>query len=229
MRAWPNSTMFYIVESGFPEKLEKKIRDAIETINNLNIVKLVEVIGDDYAEVGQSVFIYKNRGCSSHIGWNQDDTEESGGGLIRISQDCSTGVIIHEILHALGFIHEQVNPSSNLIFNYSRIAYNEDQFINKDAVALTTYDSKSIMHYSSNDFSICNYPDNYAWVDFLGKDLPDKSCKGSSHWTSIESGVNCPVECAVFSLPGGEIIEKQRNSLSALDILGLRSLYPLNN
>merc|ERR1719245_1239065 len=69
-----------------------------------------------------------------------------------------TGIAIHELLHAVGFHHEQNRPDRDtyLTINYQNIkpnmAYNFDKLTNVDTQGFA-YDYFSIMHYESNAFS----------------------------------------------------------------------------
>jgi Notch-like protein len=71
------------------------------------------------------------------------------------------GTIVHELLHALGFWHEQSRPDRDdyitLALENVRadLAYNFDKYTLNDVDLLgTAYDYESIMHYEWDAFSI---------------------------------------------------------------------------
>lgn len=72
----------------------------------------------------------------------------------------TNGIVIHELIHALGFYHMQSSPNRD---NFVRINYEniesgmEHNFLRYDSNTVglfsTTYDMESIMHYSRSAFS----------------------------------------------------------------------------
>ncbi len=80
------------------------------------------------------------------------------GGMQEIifSKDVSAGLIVHEILHALGFYHEQsrIDRDSFIeIINANITDGRHDQFTKVDATILSSYDYSSIMHYGQMTFT----------------------------------------------------------------------------
>lgn len=72
----------------------------------------------------------------------------------------TNGIVIHELIHALGFYHMQSSPNrdSFVRINYENIESGmEHNFLRYDSNAVglfsTTYDIDSIMHYSRAAFS----------------------------------------------------------------------------
>lgn len=220
---WPNSTMPFVIEDNVPSDVKKIILKAVDRINNLNIVKLVKV-SDDY-DGSMSVFTFKKSDiCSSGYGW-----QDGPNNLIKISKACTYGNILHEIMHALGFLHEQLNPTSDSTIHANRMILGPlDQYVFDKAHTITLYDYKSIMHYDSHDNSLCYSPDDIKWDDnhLIGK--PHDSCR-TKNWKNLTSennnGVDCRLECAVITNPKLGLITSQRNDLSELDIEGLRIIY----
>lgn len=94
-------------------------------------------------------------GCYSYVGMIggvQDVSLQAGG--------CTyNGIVAHELMHALGFWHEQSRPDrdSYVQVNYNNIqanmAYNFDKYTWSTTGASTPYDIYSIMHYESTAFS----------------------------------------------------------------------------
>ncbi|WP_413580731.1 M12 family metallopeptidase [Bdellovibrio sp. HCB288] len=227
IKPWPRAEMGYYIEPEFPAELRERIHAAVAQINAVHIVTLTEINDQQLPAWGRefSSFTYKaNKSvCSSGYGWEYEQNN-----MIRISDDCTTGTIVHEILHALGFMHEQVNPHRTMDLILDRIqGYIEDQSSNANAVALTEYDPDSIMHYSSFATSICNYLEDSKWEMPLAR-LPDRSCRVDG-WEKLtaanNNGKDCHQECAVFITKEGKYVSGQRVGLSPLDIEGLRQLY----
>ncbi|CAL8091368.1 unnamed protein product [Orchesella dallaii] len=105
---------------------------------------------------GDYVRIKKGNGCSSAIG------RQGGVQLMSLSSPgcMSLRTILHEMIHALGFLHEQSRPDRD---KYVSVMWEniqpgkEHNFIKRDNKEVNTfgipYDSRSIMHYHPNDFS----------------------------------------------------------------------------
>ncbi|ODM95436.1 Zinc metalloproteinase nas-13 [Orchesella cincta] len=101
-------------------------------------------------------------GCASYIG----KQTKSGAQIISLDTNCvSVGTIIHEMIHALGFLHEQSRPDRDryVTINWDNIQPEyQDQFSKYDYSQVTTfgvrYNTKSIMHYSSYVFSLNGKP-----------------------------------------------------------------------
>ncbi|XP_020896659.2 zinc metalloproteinase nas-7, partial [Exaiptasia diaphana] len=96
------------------------------------------------------------KGCSSAIGRAYHIT---GAQRLSLGSGCQfVGTIIHELLHAVGFWHEQARPDRD---KYVKIYWeniskgNADQFTKITSVDTlgTSYDYDSIMHYDRTAFS----------------------------------------------------------------------------
>ena len=94
-----------------------------------------------------------DNGCWSYVG------RQKGTQSIEISEFCSSHkVILHQFMHSIGFYHEHVRPDRN---NYVKIHPNcvqngRNNNFNIQKTSLTfglTYDAKTVMHYTSTDFS----------------------------------------------------------------------------
>ena len=139
---WPNGIVPYEIQPGLPSL--QRVKEAIEFYNSLEVpVQLVPrgERDDDYV-----VFVKSER-CSSRIGRARGPQE------IKLSPGCRVGVVLHEIGHAVGLIHEHsrhdrdkyleirwenIYPSA--LYNFQRQPDNGDY--------PGEYDFDSIMHYS---------------------------------------------------------------------------------
>lgn len=152
-----------------------------------------------------------NENAFLHI---QDDAVNSStvgytGGVvtIRIFNWNVQGIVVHELLHALGFYHEHQRSDRDA---HVRIVMGNvqtgqtDNFSREDGAGTAgPYDFHSLMHYDGCAFSNCC--------------PPGTSCA-------------CPPGCeTILALPPNQALQGamgQRAAMSALDVHGLRSLYP---
>lgn len=95
LTVWPNGTVPYLIESGFPNV--QRIHDAITEYNNNTSIRLVvkQPYHSDYV-----VFRRNASTSNSFLG------KIGGGQTINIADGAPYGTVIHEIAHALGFFHE---------------------------------------------------------------------------------------------------------------------------
>nr|CAB3263474.1 apolipoprotein(a)-like [Phallusia mammillata] len=133
------------------------ISRAVGVFNAFSCLKFVP------AQVGDSdmiEFIKDRNRCYSYIG------KTGGKQVLSIGEGCQyTGVVEHELLHALGFWHEQSRPDRD---NYVRIleqniiAGLERNFYKRPVSQVDSfsspYDFMSVMHYSSAAFSKNDLP-----------------------------------------------------------------------
>ncbi|ODM90602.1 Protein SpAN [Orchesella cincta] len=100
-------------------------------------------------------------GCSSHVG-----KKPSGSQKMKLDSKCmKLGTIIHEMIHALGFHHEQSRPDRDdyVEVNFDNIREGkQNNFKKYDYNEVSTfgvpYNPKSITQYSSKAFSANGEP-----------------------------------------------------------------------
>lgn len=129
------------------------MNDAIAEYKKKTCIKLIPRT----KEVDYVVFDNAQTGCWSHVG------RVGGPQTVNLqSTGCTTliGTILHEILHALGFLHEQnrVDRDKHIKINYDNIKADMFDNFKKVPEALTsafnvTYDYDSVVHYSAYAFS----------------------------------------------------------------------------
>jgi hypothetical protein len=133
----------------------RTLEDAVK-VNDKYCVKFVPHTNEDnYIE-----FI-SDTGCYSYVG----KQATLGSQAISLGTGCiHPGIIQHELLHALGFLHEQSRPDRD---NYVRINFNnirQGMEINFQKFTSTIntfglpYDYASILHYSASAFSVNGLP-----------------------------------------------------------------------
>uniref|UniRef100_H2ZB71 Metalloendopeptidase n=1 Tax=Ciona savignyi TaxID=51511 RepID=H2ZB71_CIOSA len=101
------------------------------------------------------LFLYPGGGCSSPVG------RMSNRQQVSLASGCwQKGTVIHEILHSLGFWHEQSRPDrdSHVRINYGNIyrgmGYNFNKLSRQQVNSRNSpYDIGSVMHYNSYAFS----------------------------------------------------------------------------
>ncbi|XP_066928918.1 astacin-like isoform X2 [Clytia hemisphaerica] len=92
---WPNGVVPYNFSNGFP--YEKQVKEAMREVERLTCIRFVPRT----TQRGYVEFI-RGYGCYSEIGYKRRQQRISIGSGYQWK-----GVIIHEILHAVGFYHEQ--------------------------------------------------------------------------------------------------------------------------
>ncbi|CAF1223033.1 unnamed protein product [Rotaria sordida] len=159
---WPNGIVPYIITSDYDTRARNTIINAMRTLESLTAVNNVPCV--QFRERVPSdgeyfITIRDGRGCSSMVGRytgyraDRQVTLENPGCL-------NTGTIMHELIHSLGFEHEQSRPDRD---DYVRVIweniirgmeYNFEKYSSSRVVDLNTpYDYESIMHYGRASFS----------------------------------------------------------------------------
>ncbi|CAF1002947.1 unnamed protein product [Rotaria sordida] len=162
---WTDGIIPYEIASGYASAQEKFIIASMEklerliAINNVQCIRFRPRISSD----PYYITIVNGFGCSSHVGQN------TGVDMIRQLTLQYPGcfleaIIMHELLHTLGFFHEQSRPDRDdyIKVNYENIIpgreHNFEKYNNTVVDMLnTSYDYESVMHYPSNAFSVNNH------------------------------------------------------------------------
>ncbi|EDO45453.1 predicted protein, partial [Nematostella vectensis] len=139
--------------STFTGHIEQNLADAIVQLQSHTCLKFVH-----YSGQANFIHITNTNGCSSKIGKMYYQT---GPQTLSLGSGCNqVGVILHELLHAVGFWHEQSRSDRD---KYVRINWENildgfaDQFDKYGSQTIDDigmdYDYKSIMHYSRKAFT----------------------------------------------------------------------------
>jgi hypothetical protein len=139
---WKNGIIPYEIDNSIPDI--QRIYQAIDYFHENTRIKLVK-------RTNESDFVYfKNNGpdeCSSFVG------RKGGKQNINISDWCMRGSIIHEILHALGFNHEQSRSDRwkyiKVHWSNIKLKYIHNYFLSPFSKNYGHFDMNSIMLYSS--------------------------------------------------------------------------------
>ncbi|KAF5303785.1 hypothetical protein FQR65_LT08120 [Abscondita terminalis] len=150
---WPNATVPYEIDQrAFGITARNYIENAIGIIRSATCVKPRRRLSTDL----DYVYITNSQpGCFSHIG------KIGGKQNLNLGLGCVTrGIIIHEFLHSLGFLHQQSDSSrdSYVTILYENIQLGAVRNFDKFSPLVATsfgepYDYSSIMHYSRKAFT----------------------------------------------------------------------------
>ncbi|KAH8374281.1 hypothetical protein KR200_000724 [Drosophila serrata] len=159
---WPNATVPYRISEEFESNQMAHIELAMKIIERSSCIRFVPAAKDarNYVHV-----ITSTDGCSSQVGY------QPGVRVLRlIPSDLDTrcfrlGVLQHELLHTLGFRHQQCSPDRDeyvRILEENIIEGKEKYFLKYDASELENfdqpYDYASILHYGPKAFSANGKP-----------------------------------------------------------------------
>lgn len=144
---WPQAQIPYAIDDTVGQEMRGFIAWAIDHVNTTELKLRPKSAADrDYI-----VFTQNGDGCSSYLG-------RIGGAQEVILADCGRGSVVHEILHAAGFYHEQSRGDRD---QFVTIVWDEipsdahSAFEKRDGRGqdIGPYDYGSIMHYSARAFS----------------------------------------------------------------------------
>ncbi|KAJ8021459.1 Zinc metalloproteinase nas-15 [Holothuria leucospilota] len=148
---WPGGVVPYFIDRSFDSGARQRILAAIERYHQTTCIRFVPWNGQrDY------VHIVPRQGCFSAVGRRGGRQELSVGGACNFHR----GTIMHELMHAVGFQHEQTRTDRDQFvtvyyqniqpgLEYNFIRYNQDTIDHLQ----TRYDYYSIMHYPMYAFS----------------------------------------------------------------------------
>ncbi|CAK8679229.1 unnamed protein product [Clavelina lepadiformis] len=198
VRKWTNDVTadgYYRIPFSYSDELfshpehQNSIKKALSIVNALTCIDFQPATKVDRDQLHFTV----GRGCWSYIGKNGGKQE------ISIDKGCySTGTILHELMHALGFWHEQSRGDRDVfveVLKQNIISGMRKNFFKKDPSLVESfnsgYDYNSVMHYSGYSFSKNNHP-------------------------------------TIINLQTGEAVVSQRIMLSSEDQYQLRAMYNCN-
>lgn len=147
---WPQGVIPYVISSYYTSGERQVIARAMTELSRKTCLTFVP-----RSSHRNYVHILKGQGCSSAVG--------RAGGMQTLSLGVGcvhVGVVMHELMHAAGFWHEQsrFDRDSYVTIMWQNIMYGLAYNFDKKSNTLTTnlglpYDYASIMHYGPNAFS----------------------------------------------------------------------------
>lgn len=147
---WPNAMVFYDMDKSMDEKGRDVVIAAMKYIQNVSCLRFR--VKDRTAK--NYVLIKSGKACSSKVGMRRGAQP-----MIIDTNLCSKGTIIHELLHALGFLHIHTIKNRDEYIEIKWENIKEDAKLNFKRIAAevsmfeTEYDYDSITHYSINAFA----------------------------------------------------------------------------
>ena len=174
VRKWPNNTVVYRI-SGLSATVRSELQKSMNEWTSKTSVKFVERTNEsNYVTISSS-------GSNSNSGIATLGMYGSRG-FIRLGTRATAVVIIHELGHTLGYIHEQnrSDRDDHIIINYENIQDGaRDQFYKSNNATLLTsqFDINSTMMYGSFTFSKNGRP---TITDINGNLLPRRQARISS-------------------------------------------------
>ncbi|XP_033118703.1 zinc metalloproteinase nas-15-like [Anneissia japonica] len=154
-KRWPNGQVPYVISWKFSSYAKSQIQKAIDRYHAETCIKFVERTNEQ-----NYINIVSKSGCYSSVG------VVGGAQELSLGTGCygTVGIIMHEMMHAVGFYHEQsrTDRDSYVTINWNNIqdgmAYNFDSYSSSFIDDLgTNYDYNSIMHYDQYAFSKNGY------------------------------------------------------------------------
>ncbi|CAB0006978.1 unnamed protein product [Nesidiocoris tenuis] len=149
---WPGGVIPYHISDEFDDEEQQVIKGAMEEFHENSCIKF-----RPYEEGDTSWVAIKNDspGCWSYVG------RRGGGQVVNLGNRCvQHGVAAHELLHALGFHHQQSthNRDKYVRINWKNIRRGTERNFKRYPSSRVTdynvpYDYESVMHYSSHAFS----------------------------------------------------------------------------
>ncbi|WP_109300859.1 M12 family metallopeptidase [Aquimarina sp. AU474] len=166
VRKWTNNTIVYVTQ-GLSNSVRSELQKSMDEWSSKTNVRFKERTNEsNYVTISSNG---DNCNCGvATLGMN------GSRGFIRLGTRTTAVVIIHEIGHTLGYIHEQnrSDRDNHVIINFENIQNGaEDQFYKSNSATLITrdFDINSTMMYGSYTFSKNGQP---TITDLNGNVLP---------------------------------------------------------
>jgi len=187
----------YIISSSYSRNERANILAAVQQYAKYTCIRWVQMDSSNSHYYKDYISIFRGRGCYSMVG-----CQRKGKQYLSLGNGCATtvGTPVHEMMHAMGYWHEQSRPDRDRYVDVylgnveADKRYNFETCKNKGCVTQNLpYDYKSVMHYPNKAFSVNG-----------GVTLARKGC-----------GSRTTGECQLG----------QYNGFSASDVKGLNILY----
>ncbi|XP_069952150.1 hatching enzyme 1.2-like isoform X2 [Cherax quadricarinatus] len=147
---WTNGVLPYVISQSFNQVERATVARAIKNYEELTCIRFVpRQLESDY------IHLIKGDGCSSSVG------RKGGAQPVSLGPGCLyVGVVMHELMHAIGFWHEHSRPDRDkyitimwdnikegMNYNFHAFPWQKIQTLGVE------YDVGSIMHYGANAFA----------------------------------------------------------------------------
>ncbi|XP_014665613.1 PREDICTED: blastula protease 10-like [Priapulus caudatus] len=146
-----NPITYKFKEEAYNSRQKIMIRQALEHLSSQTCIQFNEAANPS----GDFIMFVKEKGCWSYVG------RSGGEQSVSIDDGCfRLGTIVHEVSHALGFIHEQSRPERDdfvKIIKQNIMNLQQTNFLKYPGSETRNYgvpyDYTSVMHYSGTAFS----------------------------------------------------------------------------
>ncbi|GAU87251.1 hypothetical protein RvY_00132 [Ramazzottius varieornatus] len=153
---WPNGVIPFTLDEAYNRTERTHILQAMNEFHGKTCLHFVP-----REQQADYLSVIKFRGCASKIG------RQGGRQPLFLNQECidpkRPGIVMHELMHSLGFLHEQTRHDRD---DYIDVLWNniapdhQDNFAKVDKRLVSIYDAPydygSVMHYGPNFFAV-NY------------------------------------------------------------------------
>ncbi|XP_055609017.1 hatching enzyme 1.2-like [Uranotaenia lowii] len=165
-KLWADGVVPYVISIAFGFITRWKIKDAMYDFHQQTCIRFVPKTNEmDYLSIERSP-----SGCWSTIG------RTGGKQVLNLQGPClkSRGTVLHELMHALGFLHEHSRQDRDefVRINFKNVRPDAvKNFENKDRADPlgSRYDFGSVMHYPVTAFSVNGKPTIEPKVNYTGK------------------------------------------------------------
>ncbi|OQR84989.1 metalloprotease family M12A [Achlya hypogyna] len=217
-RLWPQATLCYEVDGPFKVDERKLIAAAFDTIADATGLTFLDKASCQASRSREAIC----GGCAHYVSIDQNASprgtysevgyRHKAGQKLNLMPDAfqlGKGTIMHEMLHALGVMHEHVHPASEaLVLRGPSMGASLSNYVAIREAVVTQYDIYSIMHYG---YGVCLPKDksiNYCAID----EDEDDGCV-------IPTKDDCDEEASK--------VLGQRKALSSGDVRNLQLMYGL--
>jgi hypothetical protein len=153
---WPSGRIPYQFDSSFTSAERSTITAGMNMIQASTCIRF-------YPRTTETAYVYIQRGASGTGCYSDVGRQTSKYNVVNLQYNgcIYSGIAAHELIHAIGFYHEQSRPDrdSYVSINWSNIqsgrSYNFDKYTTAQVTTFNVpYDYDSIMHYSAYAFAV---------------------------------------------------------------------------
>ncbi|CAG5124242.1 unnamed protein product [Candidula unifasciata] len=158
-KRWHSGQIPYVINSSFSSEIHGKIitamREIEHDVNNPSGSACIKFV--PRTTQTNYIDVYPGTGCHSTVGM-----ADKGRQTVSLGQGCDAkGIMMHELIHSIGFWHEQSRSDRNSYVTINLTNVEADNHHDYTILSTTTsnnqnvaYDFGSIMHYGPYEFSI---------------------------------------------------------------------------
>ncbi|EDW25422.1 GL26434 [Drosophila persimilis] len=192
-RRWPNATVPYRIDEAFDAPQVAHIELGMRIIELSSCIRFVPA---DEAEENYLIVIPSTSGCSSKVGYQPGERTVKLKPAVLDTGCFRLGTIQHELLHTLGFHHQQCSPD-------------RDDYVQIVEENISEGHAKNFVKYEDTDVGDYDQPYDYGSI---------------LHYSSLAFSVNG--EPTIVALrPEGQSLMGQRLAMSPTDVQRLNTMY----